>query len=117
VAEGAKRAGTVPEAEADGIPEESAGAIIPEIGGRRQIQAGGLDLLQDREDASDLIVGTPEGPKDQAIGFRLGEDHPLPPSRADKGTDGERHAPPPKTEGYFFRSGTQSASWQNRRTI
>jgi hypothetical protein len=115
--EGTERPGAVPEPEPHGVPEEPPGPVVPKVVGTRGRQGRLLDRFQPQVDPRDLVIGPAEGTQNHEVGHRLGEDHPLPPASPDEGADGEAHAPPPKTDGYFLRRGSHSASCRNRRTM
>ena len=86
-----ERSGTGAKAQANGIPQQPAGAVIADLVGRREVKLGRFNLLQREVNAGDFIFSAAQGPEDQQVFFRLGQDNPFPVTGFHKRTDGIFH--------------------------
>jgi len=116
-AERAEGTGAGAKADAQGVAEQMAGAVIAKLPRIGEIEAGGADFFQGSENAGDLVLGAAEGPHHKQFLIRTGQDHPFTAARMDQRADSVTHAGLPKIQGYCATIARQSSSRSKRTTV
>ena len=80
---GAERSGAGTEAQTDGVPQETAGAVIADLIRVGKVKTGRFYRLQGGADPGNFILCPPQRPQHQKIVLRLGEHHPFSAARSD----------------------------------
>ena len=117
-AEAAERAGGGAGREAGGVAEEPARGEVAEVFPPGEPERRGLDRLDRREDAGDLLVQPAGRAEHQEVAGRFGEDHPFAAARRDEGAgleggcsahvvEGRIKGSPGCAQGYFTLSGDE----------
>ena len=95
--------------QAHGVPKETAGAEVADLGGVRQAEGRGFHAFQAREDPGLLGLRPAQGPELEQRFRRPGEHHPLAPPGFYQRTDPVAHASFPNTLGYRRMMAAQSS--------
>jgi hypothetical protein len=77
VPERPERSSTVAEAKPDRLAKKPTGAVVAHLGWVRQLEIGGLDLLERRPDARDFVLSPAKRTEHEEGPLTLGQNHPF----------------------------------------